>query len=319
MDMREAEARLRELLEPTRQQVLLAKSWLSTVSDGELGSRQDVATLLREFPRMQGVKPPPDRGAVNVHDDGDVEGQLVGAAEYFNLLQAASQAIWESVSDGHLIWWGQVVEESPRVSYANRGTNGHWTVEDRLFSYPRHVRRAPAWDRQDQDAITSGYLVEAGLEHAHAEVQEAARDAVACLRRGLYRPGVVLLGKCMEGAWIEFGLAVAELASDIRTREAAQRLFRGTDGVGRKIREAKRLYDRDWAAPLRESSRVTPLEIESAMLWSDVVQDARNAIHFEALPSTANTYEKANVLFLAGARFLPMLYRVRDTARALRS
>ena len=53
-------------------------------------------------------------------------------------------------------------------------------------------------------------LLESGVEGADDEIAEALIDTVRCLRNELYRPAVTMLGKAMEGAWIELGVSLAK-------------------------------------------------------------------------------------------------------------
>ena len=49
-------------------------------------------------------------------------------------------------------------------------------------------------------------------------------------------------------------------------------------------------------------------------LWTNVLREARNGIHFEAKPTSLSTYEKVMVLFLEGASSFSKLYRIRAAA-----
>jgi len=58
-------------------------------------------------------------------------------------------------------------------------------------------------------------------------------------------------------------------------------------------------------------------EIESIVIWSEVLRDARNAIHFGVKPVIPNTYEKVAVLLLAAADNLSKLYHIKRVAEQL--
>lgn len=58
-------------------------------------------------------------------------------------------------------------------------------------------------------------------------------------------------------------------------------------------------------------------EIESVVIWSEVLREARNAIHFGVKPVIPNTYEKVAVLLLAAAGNLAKLYHIKRVAQQL--
>jgi hypothetical protein len=158
------------------------------------------------------------------------------------------------------------------------------------------------------------------LEGAHSEVIEAVRDAVLCLRESLYRPAVTQLGKAMEGAWIELGLALAKTlpAADPVRQKVEENMKDDDRSIAKKITDVRDFYSRrDLLGTVIKQAGVRPEELNSVIVWADVVREARNAIHFGAAPVVANTYEKVVVLFLDGAKSLNLMYVVKRVADTL--
>ena len=161
-------------------------------------------------------------------------------------------------------------------------------------------------------------MVEAGIEDAHPEVAEALQDAVACFRHDLYRPTVVMLGKAMEGAWIELGCALARCCLPGTEADKVEAQLKSDGILVRKIQKVVKLYERtDLTQSVVQRSGVRPVELDSVVVWSDVLREARNAIHFGASPSMPNTYEKVAVLLLEAAASLKKMYRVKVAAEQL--
>ena len=126
-----------------------------------------------------------------------------------------------------------------------------------------------------------------------------------------------MLGKVMEGAWIELGLSLAKAghAPAGLTREAFEQELIDGQSVASKVRGVNDVFV---ALPkshlIRQTSGISPTELRSAVLWSDSLRETRNAIHFGVAPTTAYTYEGVAVLLVHGATSLKMLYRIKKAA-----
>ena len=200
----------------------------------------------------------------------------------------------------------------------SNGQKSTWTFEEFRYVIAETILTTPYCRHSQPEPATDPdiFLLEAGIEGADSEIAEALQDAVQCLRQELYRPAVTMLGKAMEGSWIELGLGLATaLPNDpggTREREKIEKQMKDDNrGIAKKIGDVRSLYNqKDITQSVIKTSGVRPEELESAVIWSDVVREARNAIHFGPKPTTANSYDKVVVLFLAGARNLKMMYRI---------
>ena len=125
-----------------------------------------------------------------------------------------------------------------------------------------------------------------------------------------------MLGKAMEGAWIELGIALGRATSDDAMRSSILKLMSDEDqSIAKKIDRVLKFYDRrDLFADIATSSGIRPRELRNVFVWSDVLREARNAIHFGTNPAAANTYEKAVVLFLEGSNSFAKMYQIKKAA-----
>ena len=86
-------------------------------------------------------------------------------------------------------------------------------------------------------------------------------------------------------------------------------------GVGKKIDDVISLYEhQDLFQSVAQRSGVKLQELRAIAIWSDVVRDSRNTIHFGVEPSVANTYEKVAALLIGAVPNLRVLYHLKKVA-----
>jgi hypothetical protein len=84
--------------------------------------------------------------------------------------------------------------------------------------------------------------------------------------------------------------------------------------LARKLAEIRRVYsDKTLAGKALNDAQMRASDLEEILVWSEILRDARNAIHFGVKPAIPNSYEKVAVLLLAGGKYLPILYRMKQT------
>ncbi len=62
---------------------------------------------------------------------------------------------------------------------------------------------------------------------------------------------------------------------------------------------------------------MSPKELDNIIIWSDVLRESRNAIHFGVKPTIENSYEKVAMLFIDGAKSLAIMYKIKRIADEL--
>jgi len=315
MHENEAKKSILEGIKTTRQLVTLAKAFLLHPSRRQEFRPEDIAG---EFAAGQGY--PPVKVVV-LHPSVEVEGQLAQVAGRLSCVLAFGQALRELIGEGYYMFHGEWKHFATSQDWTTVGSgqSGGWSFDEIKHSLPYWASRSPFFDLLVSEPFTDPdiFAINSGLEAAHPDVVEAIRDATLCLRHGLYRPAVTQLGKAMEGAWTELGLALARtLPSGNPERDKAERNMASEDrGLARKIADVRGLYaKRELVESVIRDSGIRPEELDSSVLWSDVLREARNAIHFGTRPAVANTYEKVVVLFLDGAKCLTMMYKIKKIA-----
>lgn len=135
----------------------------------------------------------------------------------------------------------------------------------------------------------------------------------------MYRPAVTLLGKAVEGAWTELGIALYKYAEgQINDMEKLIEKLQNETHYMKRIQSVVRHFGsrEDIYRPLVRESGITLHILQEISFWSDVVRDARNAIHFGVTPIIPNTYEKLAVLLMSAASHLKTIYMFKEYADA---
>ncbi len=131
---------------------------------------------------------------------------------------------------------------------------------------------------------------------------------------------MAMLGKASEGAWLELGAVLVQLAEKRAARgfdNHKRTLDSPMAGVKKKIEAVSFYYqDQQTFHDLGSSTGIKPDELRIVAEWSDTVRDSRNTIHFGISPVTPNTFEKVSVLLLGAPQYIRVLYRIKVAAEA---
>ena len=307
----------------SKQNVTLAEDYLLCQPRDKV---YESLAVVSDFTREQGHTKP-DR--IILHRDADIEADLTRGAEYFTSVLSIAEAIWLCIHEGILIHSSQRVEFDNHIRWTTippqggSGQSGGWTLEEFRMELPRTIAFSFSHRRIDtSETLTNPnlFLLESGISGADAEVVEALQDSVNCFRKRLFRPAVVLLGKAMEGAWVEAGIALAQSVSEgsqFNKSKFVEKMTSETP-VMKKIDEVLNLYkNKNLIGDIPDRCGVRTSEVENIIVWSKVLQMARNAIHFGVKPIIPNSYEKVAVLLLSGAENLSKLYLIKKTAETI--
>jgi len=63
---------------------------------------------------------------------------------------------------------------------------------------------------------------------------------------------------------------------------------------------------------IAKKSDIPPNELENILVWSDILRDARNAIHFGVKPAFPNNYEKTATMLLGASKNIPKIYHIKN-------
>ncbi len=251
----------------------------------------------------------------------DLESALDTAARYLTLRLTFLEALQDLLREG-VLWpaggdhdWSQSLRWIFVHTPGSRRSSG-WTFDEFLVRTPGRVRRID-WSDLDP-VVVDGDLVlrEIGVPDLHEGVAQALRESARCLRAGLYLPAIAMLGAASEGAWVELGHALASVHPTYRKAEAlASALDDPRTSTASKITETAALYDKGYLGRGHFERHIKG-QLEGVRVWSDLVRDGRNALHWGKDAAVPNSYDKVATLLLAAVPNIRLLYRVRAKALA---
>lgn len=315
----EAKAGILQRVVVTRQHVTLAKAFLQTLQ--HIGPH-DPFILMNQFSKQQGYQLP---DKIVLHPSVDPEPQLQQTSGYFSCVLALTEAIWALIHQGYFLCMGNLRawnahQEWTTVVPGQGGMSAGWSFPEYSIELPHELVLAPSYRHERPQPMTDPdlFVLEAGIENADREITEALKDAVRCFRHELYRPAVTMLGKAMEGAWIELGCSLARTApaeGGFNKDKLVDMMSDDNTGIAAKIQKVRDLYNqKNLVGHVIKQCGISPKELDNVIIWSDVLRESRNAIHFGVKPTIENSYEKVAVLFIDGARNLAIMYRIKRTA-----
>lgn len=315
MNESEAEAEIRSRTNVTNQIVTFAKAFLYNLDGiGPYNPRN----LIPAFAKNQGYSLPEK---VVLHPSVDPYPSIEQTAGYIRSAMAFAEAIWALIYNGYFWHFGPIEHERidqqwTTVVTGGGGTTSGWRFDDFGYDLPRELWKTPSYRAKQSEILTDPdiFLNKTNIENADEEVIEAIGDAVLCFKHGLYRAAVTMLGKAMEGAWIEVGCSIAKasLLDDEKRGRIIQKLQDDSESVPAKIKQVLDLYkNKDLCRDIIKAAEILPSSIESIVVWSNVLREARNAIHFGVKPTIPNSYEKVSVLLIDGANNFSSMYRIK--------
>lgn len=249
-------------------------------------------------------------------------------AQYISYGLAFCEAVWAMVHSGYF-YASQDRQHNfrPVIRSTEEWSNQSSTVQIdfREVSMMIPFLLRVNFSKRDQDkpeyVLFNPELYVAGIgSNLHRDVQEALGDAIACFQNELYRPTVTLLGKAVEGAWVELGISLYTFAGkDLKDPDKLIDKLRNETNFMNRVQQVVKLYEgrHDLFGELIKESKVSIPMIKEIFYWSDVVRDSRNAIHFGVESAFPNTYEKTVVLLMSASSNLKTLYKLKGIADKL--
>lgn len=315
MNANEAEAEIRSRILITNQLVTFAKAFLLNLAGiGPYTPRN----VISAFARNQGYRLP---DKIVLHPSVDPYPSIDQTAGYIRCAMAFAEATWALIYSGYFWNFGPIEHERidqqwTTVGPDGSGTTSNWRFDDLGYDLPRELWKTPSHRTNQSDILTDPdiFLSKANVQNADKEIAEAINDAVLCFRHGLYRAAVTMLGKAMEGAWIEVGCSIVKASKQDADKKEhiIRKLQDDSVGVPSKVKQILDLYkNKDLCGDIIKATDILPSSIERIVVWSNVLREARNAIHFGSSPTIPNSYEKVSVLLIDGATNFSSLYRIK--------
>jgi hypothetical protein len=274
--------------------------------------RQKSADLLARLAKHHNAEWPEK---VALHSKGDNADVVARVARAISIRVAGAEAICRLIHRDQLLASGSFENLEARVSWkTDAGYAAGWGFPEYEIPYPSTVMKALSPGASEALCNHDLYLQAVGVPGLSKGVENCLRDAVQCYAEDLYTPCAAMLGSASEGAWLEFGHALAKYLSLAETPagDALRAMLQDPHtSIAKKVAVTLQQYgDKGKCVTLWGKSGVTPRDLAPAAIWSDVVRDSRNAVHYGVDPTTTNTREKLGVLLLGAVPFFRTLYAV---------
>lgn len=318
MNPDEARATLEENIRVTRQQVTIAKAFILK------NFKQDTEALIADFLKEMEVTVPTQ---IVIPQTVDTEENLRQAAQGLSWKLAACEAIWGVITSGLIIPCDLSLSEPIgtlqwTMVVPGGGQSSSWHLEHFSVPVPRRLLMPRSISSELDQPLSDPdlFLHKLKIPNLHGEVQESLREAVLCFRQELYLACLAMLGKASEGAWINLGLTLLNAIPDdgsLKKDKVKSRIEDPFIGIGKKIIETLKLYERkDLLEHVHKTSGVTIQDLRNAVIWSDLVRESRNSIHYGVKPSMPNNYEKVAALLIGAVPHLSLLYKIMSAANS---
>jgi len=305
-------------IDVSRTIVVLAKSFV--IKNNKICSGDE---LLSEFLEKNEANKPID---VVIHPSVDTEAYLRKAAKSISYELAFCQAVWELIGSGHIIPGGNLnIRNVSSIQWTTivRGSGGHrssWQFNDYLISIPEKLIPAQLQHSKPMP-LTDGdlYLKEINVNNLHPDIEISILEAIRCFKYDLYLASLTMLGKAVEGVWLELGFALSDLITNSGKREKIRSDLRNPRyGIVKKMELIIKLYSSQEMEWLWQSSGIRPKDLKQVEMWSNSVRESRNDIHFGAEPPMRNTYDKVAALIIGAVPNIKTIYKIINGATTRR-
>ncbi len=239
-------------------------------------------------------------------DSAAVDDEIALFAKSCSLRMALYQAVWELVTSAELLLAGETLMWTAQATGRTSHGAGGLPLDRLECPYPKSVRRAPLPNQPPQDVDVFLKDLDVGL---HPGVREAIKQSLACFHRGLYLPSLAMLGAGVEAAWIECGFAVAAKLADTKLQSNLADQF---ISLSKKVTETRKSLDTAQAKALLKTAGVTKSRLDDAEIWTTVLRERRNALHWGKAKSFVADHGDAAGLLLGVPMHLGTLEAIRN-------
>jgi hypothetical protein len=267
-----------------------------------------------------------------IHNSVALEPQIDVTAKWISCQLAFAEALWALIHQGVIHFKQDNLRDiRPKQSWTTvvkgrGGNSGGWNFNDTWIVVPSIIRLAPSANGQPPQPLSDDdlYLQELNITDLHPGIEEFLRQAVQCFRHELYLPCLAMLASASEGAWIELGYSLLKVDPTNPNLTPKQRdeyrdiLTSPGASIVKKMEVVVQLYDRqDIFGAVKQNSGYGPDQLKQVSLWSHVVRDARNAVHYGSDPAIEYHYENVAALLLGAHMSFRVLYAIHRAAERL--
>lgn len=226
------------------------------------------------------------------------------AAETYSMRMAFYQGIWELVAASELLPGPVDVWESLALNCSSPGRGFGIDVKLKC-PYPRQIYRLSqaASSTSDPDILLS----EVDCATLHPGILEGIKQSLNCYRRGLYMPAVAMLAAAVEACWTECGRAVATKVGSSKLANVI-----ANSGFGKIVAEVSTVLQQENAKAIREASGQNAFHVRDAEVWTTLLRDRRNALHWDKKNSFIVEHSETAVILLAAPIHIRTLEAIRN-------
>lgn len=229
------------------------------------------------------------------------------------------EALWQLVNSGAILPYDDTIQSTTStVDYARPRHESGWRFDEFRYTFPSKVRRAPTALKKMPQPLSNAdlFLSDLAIPDIHPGVAESLYLAVKCFRHDLYLPCLAMLGRASEGTWLELGRSLLKVPSlpDSYRNKISNEIESDKVSTFAKMKRISEMYGSQ-AVFKNIITRSHPADhVEEVRMWSEVIRDARNAVHYKDDLSVEIDYEKTAALLMGVAKNLRTLYSIRRAA-----
>lgn len=276
-----------------REDIARAKEFISKLPSGR-AENQATAWL-----KAQGVEE-----AARIQSNSDE--QLLQLARAYSLRKAFYQAIFELVANGDLILVESPTKFAPRVQFMEGNCQWEAGPLEMGFAEPHSFERLSLPDDPPSDPDV--FLQGVDCKSLHSGIREAIERSLDCFRRGLYMPATAMLAAGAEATWTEAGIAVAANLSDPKLEALFADQYAS---ISKKVSELRKAFEQPNAKPLLKTAGQSIAKINDAEVWTTVLRDRRNALHWGKAKSFVADHSETAILLMAAPLHIGTLEAIR--------
>ena len=234
----------------------------------------------------------------------DCEEAAERIARMYSMRLAFYRAVWELVTSGEIVPFGQTQEWQPRLGYKTSHGSGGINLPDVKFPYPSSYHRIPDGSTTDPDVFLRGI----DCKSLHDGIKEAIEQSLGCFRRGLYMPATVMLAAAAEATWIECGVAVANKLGNKKLDSVVDDQLAS---ISKKVTAIRKALEQPNGKELLKEAGQHFAKVTDAEVWTTTLRDRRNALHWGKAKSFISDHSETGTLLMAAPLHLGTLEKVR--------
>lgn len=300
MSPEEAPKHIRSNLTVLRKDIARAKSYLIKHATGR------AENLAGSWLKDQGIEQP---GQLNT----DNEAQIQNIIRAYSLRKAFYQAVFELVASGDIILTDAITKFEPSLGFTRGGGSSFGMQSftqavkyDMGFVEPHSFQKISLPDDMPSDPDI--FLDGINCTLLHAGIREAVEQALACFRRGLYMPATAMLAAATEATWSECGVAVATNLGDTKLTNLFSDPY---SSISKKVTDLSNALEQPNGKALLKSAGSSIAKVREVEVWTGVLRDRRNALHWTKAKSFVADHSETATLLIAAPLHIGTLEAIR--------